>query len=56
MTTISKEVQSLVNQLHLSDNEIAEKFQFTQFGQQLTLEESKRFIAFLKQELVVAST
>ncbi|SDX31545.1 hypothetical protein [Paenibacillus sp. CF384] len=56
MTPISKEVQSLVNQLHLSDNEIAEKFQFALSGQQLSPEESKRFIAFLKQELAVAAT
>ncbi|WP_164545461.1 hypothetical protein [Paenibacillus albus] len=55
MTELTKEVQSLVNQLHLSDQEIAEKFQFTQHGKKLTLDESVRFISFLKQELLTTT-
>ncbi|SEO38206.1 hypothetical protein [Paenibacillus sp. OV219] len=55
MAELTREVQSLVNQLHLSDQEIAEKFQFTQFGKQLTLDESVRFISFLKQELLATA-
>ncbi|WP_181909505.1 hypothetical protein [Paenibacillus taihuensis] len=55
MTELTKEVQSLVNQLHLSDQEIAEKFQFMHRGKKLTIDESIRFISFLKQELMATA-
>jgi hypothetical protein len=51
MTHVSPEILSLVNQLHLPDHELAEKFQLTSNGEKLTFEESITFIQFLKQEL-----
>lgn len=55
MAELTKEVQVLVNQLHLSDQELAELFQFTQDGKKLTRDESLRFILFLKQELLATA-
>ncbi|WP_308637560.1 hypothetical protein [Paenibacillus silvisoli] len=53
MTTISPEVQSLVNHLHLPDHILADKFQFTHNGQKMTAE-SLRFLSFVKEKLLAA--
>lgn len=47
---LSADVRSYVDHLELSDDEILEKFNLSIDGRKLTLEETKRFIAFVRAE------
>lgn len=47
---LSADVRSYVDHLELSDDEILEKFNLSVDGRKLTLEETKRFIAFVRAE------
>ncbi|MFX3632187.1 MAG: helix-turn-helix domain-containing protein [Candidatus Pristimantibacillus sp.] len=47
---LSADVRSYVDHLELSDEEILEKYNLSVDGRKLTLEETKRFIAFVRAE------
>lgn len=47
---LDDDVKQFVDQLELSDDEIMEKFALTIDGRRLSLEEAKRFIAFIRAE------
>lgn len=49
-TTLDPEVRQFAEQLELSDTEILERFNLSIDGQQLTDEEARRFIAFVRAE------
>ncbi|WP_240417796.1 hypothetical protein [Paenibacillus periandrae] len=44
-------VQQFVKCLELSDEEILDKFQLTLDGQQITTDQARHFIAFVRQEV-----
>ncbi|QHW30843.1 hypothetical protein GZH47_08240 [Paenibacillus rhizovicinus] len=46
-----KNVQELVDSLHLANEVILERFEFTIGGNKLTVEESISFIQFIRDEL-----
>ncbi|WP_201319191.1 hypothetical protein [Paenibacillus sp. EPM92] len=48
---IDKDVQELMDCLHLPDNEILERFSFTHEGEPLSNEHARQFLHFLKTEL-----
>lgn len=47
---LEDDVRSFVNTLELSDEEILKRFALTVDGQTLTLEEAKKFIAFVRAQ------
>ncbi|WP_248927151.1 helix-turn-helix domain-containing protein [Paenibacillus hamazuiensis] len=47
---LDPDIREFVDSLELSDSKILEKFNFTIDGKKLTLEEAKRFIAFIRAE------
>ena len=47
---LDEEVRQFVDQLELSDAELLEKFALTIDGRKLTVEEARRFIAFVRAE------
>lgn len=47
---LDDDVKQFVDRLELSDDEIMEKFMLTIDGRRLSLEEAKRFIAFIRAE------
>ncbi|UUZ80835.1 helix-turn-helix domain-containing protein [Paenibacillus sp. P26] len=49
-SSLDDDVRDFVNSLELSDEKIMEKFALTVDGKQLTPEEAKRFIAFVRAE------
>lgn len=46
-----EKVQAFVSQLALSDNAVLDAFKLTLDGRELTEEEAKRFIAFIRSEM-----
>lgn len=49
-TELSNDARSFTDQLELSDDEVMRHFQLTVDGHQLTDEEARRFIAFVRAE------
>jgi transcriptional regulator with XRE-family HTH domain len=54
-TPLDQEVQQFVDQLELSDEDLLARFSLTIDGRQLTDEEAKRFIAFVRAERMLNS-
>ncbi|THF74687.1 helix-turn-helix domain-containing protein [Cohnella fermenti] len=54
--TLDPLVRKFVDQLELSEQEILEQFQLTVDGRKLSLEEAKRFIAFVRAERAMDMT
>ncbi|UVI29108.1 hypothetical protein [Paenibacillus spongiae] len=51
MKALDLEIQHLVDSLHLTNEEILEKFNFVFDQRQLTHDEGKQFLDFLRREL-----
>ncbi|WP_152395127.1 helix-turn-helix domain-containing protein [Paenibacillus guangzhouensis] len=52
---LDPEIEQFTEQLELSDSELLERFNLTVDGQQLTDDEARRFIAFVRAERMMKS-
>lgn len=52
---LDKEIRNFADQVDLSDEEILKRFSLVVDGRQLSMEEAKRFIAFVRAERIMNS-